>query len=621
MNSKLGLRLTKFVVSNTKDIREIDLHNGLNIIYGPTDTGKTYIYQCIKYLLGSNILPKRIPENFDFHDAYLEIKSLYYNSIFTLKRTSSKNKINIYDCPFSEIEKDTKSISVNTRGSKNIISTKLLEYSGINPDTKIKTHIRENKYRNIAIRDLLHFSLVTETGIITDDSLITTGQYTSKTVELNLFYYFISAQHTSYMTYLSDRKSSKKKKKVQNQIEDSNSLIAELIEETKRELLTLEETKYTDGESYSEELFFVTSEIDEQSNNLKSTFENIEKLKTKKLMNFELLRRFKLLTEQFNSDLQRLEFILEGGEIISKLTIENCPTCGEKLILDKHLGHSNLESIQVINSEVLFASYNAEKKKILLNLNDLIMTINNLEHENHIITHEISVLEKMYQVIKEKIDEELKPTRTSLKNKINRVVDEKLIKEKIGYLKQQLHRFQSQISNSNQIENNSPANQSSSDDTIYSVDNHINQLCEIMNSYLLEMSFPDVKVGNEIVKFDSNANDFIINGKARSVYGKGYRAIIYSVFLVSFMKFCRNNSLPHIGFVVIDSPLTTYQEKENELPEEKIPEDLKERFINTLSSEKNLQIIIFENKFSIPTTDINCIEFTRDRKRGRYGFM
>lgn len=621
MDSKLGLRLNKFVVSNNKETREIELKNGLNIIYGPTDTGKTYIYQCIKYLLGSNTLPKKIPENSDFHDAYLEIKSLYYNSIFTLKRTFSKNKISIYDCPFSEIEKDTESITVNTRGSKNLISTKLLEFSGINPDTKIKTHIRENKYRNIAIRDLLYFSLVTEMGIITDDSLITTGQYTSKTVELNLFYYLISAQHTSYLTYLSDQKSSKKKKQVQNKVEASNILIAELIDETKRELLTLEKIKSNNEVSYSEELLFVTSEIEEQSSKLKSTFENIEKLKTRKMMNRELLKRFKLLTEQFNSDLQRLEFILEGGEIISKLAIENCPTCGGKLVSDRHSRHRDPESIQDINSEVLFASYNAEKKKILLNLNDLTMTINNLENENHIINHDISILEKRYHDIKERIDEELKPTRTSLENKINRAVDEKLIKEKIGYLKQKLYRFQLEVSDSNQIENNKSANQSSSNNIKYLIDNHLDQLCKIMNSYLLDMSFPDVKHGNENVEFDSTANDFIINGKARSVYGKGYRAVIYSVFLVSFMKFCRDNNLPHIGFVVIDSPLTTYQEKENELPEEKVPEDLKERFINTLSNEKNLQIIIFENKFQIPTIDINCIEFTRDRNRGRYGFM
>ncbi|WP_148359072.1 AAA family ATPase [Peribacillus simplex] len=624
MNHKFGLKLNRFIVSNTKEIREIELLDGLNVISGPTDTGKTYIYQCIKYLLGSNSVPKLIPENIDFKDAYLEVHSLYNDTVFTLKRTFSSNKIYIYDCAFNELTENTKGITANTQGSKNLISTKILEYGGLEPNIKIKTHIRQQKFRKIALRDFLHFSLVDEKEIITDTSLLTTGQYVSKTVELNLFYYFISGKYTSFQTFLSDQKASKNDKKEVRAVEGkSDNLIVELIEETKSELISLEKAELENEVSYKDELLFVTTEIEKQSNQLKQTFENIEKLKSKKLMNHELIIRFNLLKDQFNSDLQRLEFILEGGEILSKLTVENCPTCGKKLDDQSHKGHINSrDKGNIINAESLFSSYNSEKKKILLNFNDLSKTIKNLESKNHNIYNEIITEEKEYQQVKQQIDNELKPTQNSLKEKINKEVQARLIKAKIDFLKNKLFRFETQRQAT--IPTYNPAEEAINftDNIKKLIDINIGHLSDLMNTYLLNMKFPEVQVGSKNVIFDPKTNDFIVNGKARSVYGKGYRAIIYSVFLISLMKLCKEKNLPHIGFVIIDSPLTTYQAAEEVVKEEeKIPDELKGRFINTFASEKDSQIIILENKFPMEMKDINFIEFTRDRNKGRYGFI
>jgi len=36
----------------------IEFRKGLNIIYGASDTGKTFIYECINYMLGDNKVPK-----------------------------------------------------------------------------------------------------------------------------------------------------------------------------------------------------------------------------------------------------------------------------------------------------------------------------------------------------------------------------------------------------------------------------------------------------------------------------------------------------------------------------------------------------------------------------------
>ncbi|WP_305928047.1 AAA family ATPase [Bacillus mycoides] len=622
MNNKIGLQLKRFIVSNGNEIREIKLLEGLNVISGPTDTGKTYIYQCIKYILGSNSLPKPIPENKDFNHAYLEIKSLHKNLIFTLKRTLSTNKIYVYNCTFSEIKEHTEAIPVNTRGSKNLITTKLLEYSGIDTRVKIKTHIREHKFRNIAFRDFLHYSLVDEKEIIKDTSILTTGQYSSSTVELNLFYYLISGKHTSFLTYLSDQKISKKNNKSVKENSEPNNVLLEVYNETKNELNELEQNKIKNDVSYKDELLFVATEIENRTSKLKETFANIEKMKSKKLMNHELIKRFNLLEAQFDSDLHRLEFILEGGEILSKLAMENCPSCGKKLADECYKDHvdSNYKN-HLVNSDVLFKSYYAEKKKISLNLNDLSLTIDNLLAENNSLIKEISLKENEYLLIRQEIEQELKPTQKSLTEKINKEVDSRLIQAKIDYLKNKLMKLEVQKLENIKINNLPEYNIASYENIGDLIDTRISELCEIMNTYLLKMKFPNLQENKQNVIFEPKNNDFIIGGKSRAVFGKGFRAIIYSVFLISLMKFCYKNKLPHAGFVLIDSPLTTFQEAEEVDPVDDIPKELKGRFINTFSKEKDSQIIILENKFPLKTKEINFIEFTKDENIGRYGFM
>jgi hypothetical protein len=68
----------------------------------------------------------------------------------------------------------------------------------------------------------------------------------------------------------------------------------------------------------------------------------------------------------------------------------------------------------------------------------------------------------------------------------------------------------------------------------------------------------------EKVYYDPTLNDIEIDGKKRSNSGKGYRAIYLSGFMVAILLFCLRNSLKHPNFLVLDSPLTQYKERDAE---------------------------------------------------------
>jgi DNA repair ATPase RecN len=74
------LRLT----ANNLEPAKVSFQKGLNVISGPTNTGKSYIFQCINYMLGSSSKPKNIKEARAYTNIFLEICN-YKNEYYTLE--------------------------------------------------------------------------------------------------------------------------------------------------------------------------------------------------------------------------------------------------------------------------------------------------------------------------------------------------------------------------------------------------------------------------------------------------------------------------------------------------------------------------------------------------------
>ena len=82
----------------------------------------------------------------------------------------------------------------------------------------------------------------------------------------------------------------------------------------------------------------------------------------------------------------------------------------------------------------------------------------------------------------------------------------------------------------------------------------------------------------------------------------------------------------HPGFVVLDSPLTTYKEGDGQPEDEAdaITGDLIYGFYRDIADNfRDYQIIIFENKEPDPSVIpmLNYQHFTKNRNNGRYGFF
>ncbi len=127
---------------------------------------------------------------------------------------------------------------------------------------------------------------------------------------------------------------------------------------------------------------------------------------------------------------------------------------------------------------------------------------------------------------------------------------------------------------------------------------------------------------SDTVHFDKETGDFVIDGKHRISNGKGYRAITHAAATLALMKFCEERRQDHPGFVLLDSPLLAYEEPDNE-EDDLTGTDVNKRFFDCLNSWKSRQIIIFENRKSIPAEYAEgeqIVHFTKN-ETGRYGFF
>lgn len=93
MHSRLILKKL-ILTGDGKQDAVIDFHEGLNVIAGASDTGKSFAFECINFILGSSEVPSCPPEAKGYQTVFIEIKDSCQQEVFTLKRIFQKIIIN-----------------------------------------------------------------------------------------------------------------------------------------------------------------------------------------------------------------------------------------------------------------------------------------------------------------------------------------------------------------------------------------------------------------------------------------------------------------------------------------------------------------------------------------------
>ncbi len=294
----------------------------------------------------------------------------------------------------------------------------------------------------------------------------------------------------------------------------------------------------------------------------------------------QLLARFALLREQYESDLARLQMVGEAGTLLGYFQTGACVFYGAES-QHQHPEHRVAESTQ------LAASVSAETRKTTDLLSDLLLMIEDLEEQAADIESARAARDEELTLNTTElraIDQRMQPVNmdaTELLNVRSRVESELALHAQI----EQLEDLKASLSTVG------PALPAVRPDGIPAAD--VADFERMIHATLDAWHVP----GNNHVIYDPTTAELSVDGQPRKSRGRGMRSILHAAFAVSLARRNTARDLIHPGFVVLDTPVLTYRRPEH--PHEEHPElmttDVVENFYRDLLENPPGQVIVIEN--------------------------
>jgi len=601
--SRPGFFISRLVITGASvEPAELVFAQGTNVITGPSNTGKSYIVECIEYVLGSDDPPGvDIEEARGYDVAYVELTS-YTGESFTLERALGGGDVNLYRSKYDDragVEATPLAVETQTR-KRDTLSGFILSLFGAD-GVQVRSDGSGSK-TNLTFRMLSHLFLVSESKIIAKASPIRLASGFAKTSSERSFNYLITGHDDHAIIPMQKRK--ERKAAMAGKREAFDELIAGLearlkntnLEELRTRAAKLDETLSTKVE----QLQTSATSIQEIQASRQSTF-NLVQTSTARLETIaELLARFAILKEHYLSDLKRLEFLQETDHFFDQLTAVRCPLCGT--LLEAHAAQKMCVDAAT-NLPDMQQACAAEAAKTRALLHDLEQTITGLESERSSVSATSQEHRAQLAQLDLSLSDELRPVFVATKKELDDLSTERQELQAVENSFQtleQYRRFRADLDVPEQeatqkFEGLSPV--------------AARQFANSIQQLLRDWRFIDDK---GIVELNEPAMDISINGKPRQSNGKGLRAFLHTSFTIGLMHYCRGAALPHPGLAIIDSPLTSYKEGETREAGDETSPEIQGAFWESLAHwTRDEQIILIENKEPTGSTrdHMNYIHF------------
>ncbi len=286
----------------------ISFQPGLNLILGPSDTGKTLIFQCLDFLLGARDLPKLPLPGYDSVNAALSTN----DSLLSISRSSKEARSEL--CVANQGEKyPHKQIGA--------FWFQLLGLS--NPNIKVIGQ-SNGKREKLSWRKIVKLFVVRDKRFLSD-SILTSEIFATPVNIRALFLYLLTqnnfeGQRSSQEANLQNAERSGRLKRTKD-----------LIEKLREELQNLPDYPESLEElqaQVADELAKLNRELVERRQEIRNfnrqLYANEREIAQKRLS----LRNYDALDEQYEADLRRLNLIFEGEFHSSRDQAKGrCPLC------------------------------------------------------------------------------------------------------------------------------------------------------------------------------------------------------------------------------------------------------------------------------------------------------
>ena len=604
--------IKRFIIASKTESGErigstLDLAPGLNIVYGPSNTGKTLILDCVDFMLGGEA--RRLYKPALRIYAVTMILDVDGAEVSLYRELDEKKNDIIVISKAPGIEGGTYTVGAKTK-DKDTISSLWLKLMGIDKDVKIIRQIEDSMEQALTVRTFYHFFVINENRISGENSILKAGSqtYTKNIPVPTITSLIYLAKELNYISPNGAPKTSSKiitvkRTTAQSIVDGSVNAMRE------RETISIKSDDPRTVEEIQTEINEILEQISAAEDSLQKTTDR-DQIVTNQLIEITsaiaestiLKNRYNALRTQYESDMRRLTFIAEADIHKGKIPkLDHCPFCNGELPKEK--------------TQSCLDAARAEADKIELRIKDLQYADEALSKEMDKLQSQREALVREQQQVQAAIRGELRPQVEALRDKLaifTAALEKAKAKEMLKHFTEVLNEQLLRIKNEDEFSNDF--------DVREKIREVLQEPLERLLTEILEKCNYDNYVGS---RFDEDMCDVVVNGSEKLSQGQGFRAFLNSVMALAVQEMLNefNMHMPHL--LVMDSPILSLKEREEDKGTEITSDSMRGGlFQYMIEHEKNRQTIILENE--IPTLDYstaNIIHFTRKIGDGRFGLI
>lgn len=608
--------ISQVIASGDKVVESsIEFEKGMNLIVGPSNTGKSHVMKLIDCVLGGKETPFNMSET-GYDTMTVCLKNDDGESV-RLTRKIILNKDKTDEVPASDVM--VESTAANIESETYFVTEKAPEYGalllrllGIDKPCQV-IGSEDFKPQRLTFRSIWHFFFLEEENIFRSKTVLDNPEFGRINLSLASLLFLLTGDDLHDMIpkmskeeiearqihragvifYLTDKLTELKKRReaIQKAYDEAENVdLGETIDSIFTELDSIE------------------SEIQEKSDLCKDLMAKIYSLSSRLEEARFLQERYAALQSQYQSDIRRLEFIVDGklhGH--GNHYLATCPFCNHE-IDDKSE-----------DSQAILAASAAEASRLTIQIADLDEVKRSTDADVRDMEEEMGQLNGKYTAATKQIEQVLRPRADKLKNNLEKYKQAQELQTQLHALDWMAQQLDTDIQGKQQEKDPTIEKFSARDAFDKSVWQGYSDTFADMFS---QCGYPN----NPPVHLDLNmSTDAVIAGKKKKGLGKGYRAFVNTIVLFSLMKYMEkiNCYAPHL--LILDSPILSLKEKKHQISEkERATAGMRESlFRYMIENCGDNQVIIAENEIpeNVDYSTVKIIEFTQDETLGRYGFL